>query len=105
MGADAEGKQEIHPEILKQAKLVIDDWNQASHSGEINVPLQRKQITRKDIYAELGDVAAAKKRGRTSEKEITVFDSTGLAIQDLACANAVYQELKNKVGIMRMSFC
>lgn len=104
MGADAEGKQEIHPKILRLAKLVIDDWVQASHSGEINVPLKKRQMTRKDIYAELGEIAAGKRKGRTSEKEITLFDSTGLAIQDLACANAVYQELRDKKGIMRISF-
>jgi alanine dehydrogenase len=103
MGADAKGKQEIHPKILKRAKLVIDDWVQASHSGEINVSLKRRQITRKDIYAALGEIAAGKKKGRTSEKEITIFDSTGLAIQDLACASVVYEKLKDKRGIMRVS--
>jgi alanine dehydrogenase len=103
IGADAEGKQEINPRILKRAKLVIDDWIQASHSGEINVSLKRKQLTRRDIYAVLGAIAAGKRKGRTSEKEITIFDSTGLAIQDLACASVVYQKLKDKRGIRRVS--
>ena len=104
IGADAEGKQEIHPGILKQAKVVIDDWAQASHSGEINVPLRKKQISKKNIYAPLGDIVAGKKEGRTSAEEITLFDSTGLAIQDMSCAYVVYQALKNKRGIKSIKF-
>ena len=102
IGADAEGKQEINPKILRQAKLVIDDWAQASHSGEINVPFRRKQIIEKDIHAGLGDIAAGKKKGRVSDKEVTVFDSTGLAIQDISCAYTVYTALKNKKGIQQI---
>ena len=99
IGADAPGKQEINPEILKQAKVVIDDWTQASHSGEINVPVSRKQMTKKNVHALLGDIVAGNKRGRASAKEITLFDATGLAIQDIACADIVYKALKNKRGI------
>jgi len=104
IGADAPGKQEIHPEILKQAKVVVDDWTQASHSGEINVPLTKKQITKKDIHALLGDIVAGKKRGRTSAKEITLFDATGLAIEDISCADVVYKALKNKRSVKSTLF-
>jgi alanine dehydrogenase len=104
IGADAEGKQELDAKILKQAKVVIDDWSQASHSGEINVALRKRQIAKKDIYASLGEIAAKKKKGRTSNKEITVFDSTGLAIQDVSCAYVVYKELKDKRGIKSVKF-
>jgi alanine dehydrogenase len=99
IGADAREKQEINPEILKKAKVVIDDWIQASHSGEINVPVSRKQLTKRDIHAQLGDIVAGKKQGRTSAKEITLFDATGLAIQDISCAYVVYESLRNKQGI------
>jgi alanine dehydrogenase len=99
IGADAPGKQEINPKILKKAKVVIDDWTQASHSGEINVPINLKQITKKDVHALLGDIVAGKKRGRTSAKEITLFDATGLAIQDISCADIVYKAFKNRRGI------
>lgn len=102
IGADARGKQEISSKILKQAKLIIDDWAQASHSGEINVPFRKRQIAKKDIYAQLGEIAAGKKKGRTSEEEITLFDSTGLAIQDVSCAYTVYKELKDRTGIRRI---
>jgi len=99
IGADAPGKQEIHPEILTKAKVVIDDWTQAAHSGEINVPLRRKQIDKRNVYARLGDIVAGEKNGRTSAEEITLFDSTGLAIQDITCAFIAYQTLKRKRGI------
>jgi alanine dehydrogenase len=99
IGADAPGKQEINPQILKQAKVVVDDWTQASHSGEINVPISLKKIMKRDVHALLGDIVAGKKRGRTSAKEITLFDATGLAIQDISCAYIVYKDFKNRRNI------
>jgi len=96
IGADAPGKQEINPEILKQAKVVIDDWDQASHSGEINVPVSHGLISKRDVYALLGDIVIGKKHGRKSAEEITIMDATGLAIQDISCAYVVYRALKNK---------
>ncbi len=99
-GAEAKGKEELKPQLLKRAKIVVDDWQQASHSGEINVPLSKGIITKKNIYATLGEVLIGKKKGRVSQKEITIFDSTGLAIQDVAVANLVYKRaLKNKLGL------
>lgn len=94
IGADAEGKQELDPQILQNAKIVVDDIRQASHSGEINVPFSRRQLTNKDIYAQLGQIVCGKKKGRIASGEITVFDSTGLAIQDLAVANLVYRKAR-----------
>ena len=98
IGADAPGKQEISPQILKTAKIVVDDWRQASHSGEINVPLGRRQLRKKDLHGELGAIVAGIKAGRATEEEITLFDSTGLAIQDMACASVVYREIKARGG-------
>jgi len=97
IGADAPGKQELDPNILKRAKIVVDDLKQALHSGEVNVPLSEGIIARGDIYAELGEVITGKKPGRTSRDEITIFDSTGLAIQDIATDWKVYQKAK-KMG-------
>jgi alanine dehydrogenase len=95
VGADAKGKEELDPKILKDSKIIIDNWEQASHSGEINVPFAKDLITKKDIYAELGEIVAGKKIGRKNESEITVFDSTGLAVQDLFVANLVFKKSKN----------
>ncbi len=99
IGADAKGKQELEANILKQAKVVIDDLAQASHSGEINVPWAKHLITQKQIYAQLGDIVIGRKKGRTNNREITVFDSTGLAIQDAAVAKLIYQTaLRKRLG-------
>ena len=92
VGADAEGKEELEPAILKRAKVIVDDWAQASHSGEINVPFAKGIIKKEDIYSSLGEVVAGIKTGRENDKEITVFDSTGLALQDLFTAAMVYEE-------------
>lgn len=91
IGADAKGKQELDPLILKIAKIVVDSREQAAHSGEINVPLSKGQISKNDICADIGEVVAGKKV-RISGEEITVFDSTGLAIQDIAVANFLYRK-------------
>jgi len=100
IGADALGKEELDPELLKRAKIVIDDWKQASHSGEINVPLAKGMITRENIWGEIGEVVAGLKPGRTSSDEITIFDSTGLAIQDAVTAELAYKKaLAKGVGL------
>ncbi|MBM3897187.1 MAG: alanine dehydrogenase [Thaumarchaeota archaeon] len=101
VGADAPGKQELDPKILKRAKVVVDDLEQASHGGEINVPISSGIMNAGDVYAEIGDLITGKKSARTSDKEITMFDSTGLAIQDAASAAAVYKKaLQRKVGLL-----
>ena len=87
-------KQELDPGIPAAAKVFVDDWAQAKDIGEINVPLTRGQITPAHIYATLGEVVAGKKPGRTDPREITVFDATGLAIQDLALGLAIYRRAK-----------
>ncbi len=91
IGADAKGKQELDSQLLTRAKVVVDDIVQASHSGEVNVPLSTGVISSKDIYCELGEVIAGVRSGRESDDEITIFDSTGLAIQDLATANLAFE--------------
>jgi len=97
IGADAPGKQELDPMILKRAsKIVVDDVEQAIHSGEINVPLSMGIIGRGKIYGELGEIAAGLKKGREDDHEITIFSSTGLAIQDAAVANIAYENAIRK---------
>lgn len=96
IGADAPGKQEMEGAILKKAKVVIDDWEQASHSGEINVPISQGLLSQEDIYGNIGDIVAGKLPGRRSHEEITVFCSTGLAIQDAATAKLAYDAAKKK---------
>ncbi|WP_128225888.1 ornithine cyclodeaminase family protein [Halobacteriaceae bacterium SHR40] len=90
MGADAPGKHEIADEILTTATIVIDDYEQCTHSGEINVPWEAGLLDDSDIHGELGDIVAGDVTGRTSDG-VTVFDSTGLAIQDVAAAHVIYE--------------
>jgi len=96
IGADAPGKQEMDPKILKRARLVIDDWEQASHSGEINVPLSKGELTREDVNAEIGQIVANLKPGRENDEQITVFCSTGLAVQDALTAKIAYDAAINQ---------
>ena len=90
IGADAPGKEELDPQILKRSTVFVDDLSQAVHSGEINVPIARGDFNPQDIAGTLGEVVIGKRR-RQTPNEITVFDSTGLAIQDLAIAKIAMQ--------------
>ena len=101
IGADAEGKQELESALIKRARVVIDNWEQASHSGEINVPFTQGVISKDDIYANIGEIVTGRKQGRDDDSQITVFDSTGLAIQDLACAIHIYKKLVNDPELMK----
>ena len=98
MGADAPLKQELETQILKDAFLVVDDWKQASESGEINVPYAKGALDRSHIAAELGEIIANKAKAPIPSTTITVFDSTGLAVQDLAVAALAFGEAK-KLGL------
>lgn len=97
IGADAPGKEELDPAILERAMVIVDDPVQAIHSGEINVPIREGIFTPGEISGTLGEVVLGRKK-RTGSGQITIFDSTGLAIQDLAVAsiamkNAQFVEL------------
>jgi len=99
VGADAPGKQELDPAILVKSKIVVDDWNQSCHGGEINVPLAKGIIKKEDVWGDICEIAAGLKAGRTSPEEITVFTSTGLAIQDAATADMAYRKaLQEGIG-------
>ena len=98
MGADGPGKAEIAVEELLRTRIFADDWEQASHNGELvhaveGGVLEREQVT------ELGAVLAGEAAGRQDDDEITAFDSTGLAIQDLAIALAALDRLEELDGV------
>jgi len=90
IGADAVGKQELATAILQDARVFIDDREQALHSGEVNVPVSSGDWNADNLAGSLGEVVAGLGQGRTRGGGITVFDSTGLAVQDMAVARAVY---------------
>ncbi len=103
IGADAPGKQELESGIVKKARVFVDDRDQAFHSGEVNVPLSQGIIKPEDVIGTLGEVITGRVNGRLGD-EITVFDSTGLAIQDIATASIVFQRATEKKIGTKISF-
>ncbi len=102
IGADGPGKQELDPFIVKRAdKIVVDSLNQCRIIGEIQHALADGLITEDDVYAEIGEILIGEKVGRETSEEITLFDATGLAAQDIAAANIVFKQAKEK-GIGRV---
>jgi alanine dehydrogenase len=99
MGADSPDKQELDPELLKRNKVVVDLLEQCVHVGELHHAID-EGMKAEDVYAELGEIVAGHKPGRTSEDEIIVFDATGTALQDAAAAAAVYEKAE-QAGIGR----
>lgn len=100
LGADKEGDQELESKILTRSRTFVDDIRQCRTDGEINVPLSEGIISEGDIVGEIGQVVAGKLEGRTSEGDITVFDSTGFALQDSATVPLEYERaLAAGVGI------
>jgi alanine dehydrogenase len=104
VGADAHGKEELDPAVLNEAIIFVDDLRQASTSGEVNVPLTGGLLAPSRIQGALGELVAGLKLGRTSDNQITVFDATGLAIEDVACARLIYDKVKDKEGYTRLNF-
>jgi alanine dehydrogenase len=96
MGADGPGKSEIALEELLRARVVVDEWEQASHNGDVAHAVEAGRLGRERV-AEFGRVLLGEEPGRTDEHEVTVFDSTGLAVQDLAVARAVYERYRDGV--------
>jgi alanine dehydrogenase len=90
MGADGPGKREIAVEELARTHVFCDDWEQASHNGDLVRAVEQGVLARDDV-TELGAVLVGAAEGRRSDDDITVFDSTGLAIQDLAIALAAME--------------
>ena len=100
IGADAKGKQELDVQIIQKGILVVDDIEQSMHGGEINVGVSQGILAHEDIHATLGEIMAGLKKGRNSPSDITVFDSTGLAIQDMALGKRAYTKaLEKKAGL------
>ncbi len=86
-GADSHGKQELDKAIYKRAKLVTDN---------VEVALEKELFERNDVHGELGELISGGKRGRESPNELTVFDSTGLGIQDVAAASLAFEKARKQ---------
>ena len=92
VGADSADKQELDPRILTGGRVVVDSLDQCAEIGELHHAVEEGLMTRSDVHAELSDLAAGTKSGRARREEITIFDSTGTALQDAAAAAVVYEK-------------
>jgi ornithine cyclodeaminase/alanine dehydrogenase-like protein (mu-crystallin family) len=91
VGADSADKNELDPLLMARAVVVVDVLEQCASIGDLHHALDAGALTRETVHAELADVVAGRKPGRRSEEEITVFDSTGTAIEDVAAAVVAYE--------------
>jgi ornithine cyclodeaminase/alanine dehydrogenase-like protein (mu-crystallin family) len=94
VGADSADKQELDSKPLVSNKIVVDILEQAATIGELHHALEAGLVAKEKVHAELGEIVAGKRAGRTSKDEITIFDSTGMALQDATAAAIVYEKAK-----------
>ena len=92
VGADSRGKQELEPALVASSTLVVDVLDQCAEVGELQHALVAGLMTREGVHAELSDVVTGRRPGRTRDDEITIFDSSGTALQDVAAAVVVYDK-------------
>jgi len=96
VGADSETKQELEPALLARNKTVVDIVDQCASIGELHHAIASDLMTKQHVHAELGEVIAGTKPGRTSSDEIIIFDSTGMALQDVITSATVYKKAVDK---------
>lgn len=99
VGADSPEKSELLPELMADAKIVVDLVAQCAVMGDLHHAIKAGLVTLQDVHGELSDLVTGRKSGRTDPDQITVFDSTGTALQDVACAARIYQRaIANNIG-------
>lgn len=99
VGADNPQKQEIHAGLMGCSKVVCDVIEQCAAMGDLHHAVDAATMQTENVHAELGEIVAGRKRGRGSAEEVIVFDSTGMALQDVATAATVYEEaIRKRVG-------
>ena len=104
VGADDSHKQEIDPALIASARVVADNLDQSCTIGDSHHAIAAGFIRKEDVYGELAEIVAGKKPGRMSSDEITIFDSTGIALEDAVCAAAVYEKASGLSTVTRFDF-
>ncbi len=94
VGADDAHKQEIEPALMASAKVVADSLEQCCAIGDLHHAIAQGLMSKENLYAELSEIVAGRKPGRTSDDEIFIFDSTGVAIEDAVAAAAIYEKAR-----------
>lgn len=96
IGADMEGKEEIDPELFRNARVFADDLDQCVRVGEMELPIKQGVLSKEQVAGEIGQVLANQIPGRTKQEEITIFDATGLALLDLVTGKRAIEEANEK---------
>jgi ornithine cyclodeaminase/alanine dehydrogenase-like protein (mu-crystallin family) len=104
VGADSPDKQELDPNLMAAGTVVADVLDQCAVMGDLHHALEAGAMSRDAVHAELADLVTGRKRGRMSEDEITIFDSTGTALEDVAAAAVVYEKSVAKGMGLRVAF-
>ena len=104
VGADNPEKQELHPDLMAESKVVADLIEQCATMGDLHHAIEAGVVSRSHVHAELGEVVAGRKPGRTTDDEVIVFDSTGMALQDVAAAAVAYENAERLACGARLSF-
>jgi len=104
VGADSPVKQELYPSLMAKSKVVADVLEQCAVMGDLHHALDAGLLTRADVHAELGEVVAGRKPGRESADEVIIFDSTGIALQDVAAAALLNEKAERLGSGVRFSF-
>jgi ornithine cyclodeaminase/alanine dehydrogenase-like protein (mu-crystallin family) len=102
VGADSPDKQELDPELLAGSRVVADVLDQCASIGELHHALAAGVMAKSDVHGELADLIAGRKPGRTSNEQITIFDSTGTALEDVAAAASVYEKALERGAGLRL---
>jgi len=92
VGADNPEKQEIDPALMRRARILVDDLDGCAAGGDLAHALRAGAVSREQVHADLAELAAGRKRGRTSAEELVIFDASGSGVQDVAAAWAAYRE-------------
>ena len=96
IGSDMVGKEEIDPEIFRNARVFVDDIEQCINVGEVEIPIKKGTLTRDRIVGEIGEIPTGKTKGRENDEQITVFDATGTALLDLLTGKLALDTAKEK---------
>jgi ornithine cyclodeaminase/alanine dehydrogenase-like protein (mu-crystallin family) len=103
VGADSPDKQELDPRLMAAGVVVVDVLDQCARIGELHHAMDAGVMTRGAVHAELADLVTGRKPGRRSPDEITIFDSTGTALEDVAAAAVVYEKALAAGGGLRVA--
>jgi ornithine cyclodeaminase/alanine dehydrogenase-like protein (mu-crystallin family) len=104
VGADSPDKSELHPDVMRGACVVADVLAQCAAMGDVRHAIAAGALRLADVHAELSELVTGAKPGRTSDEQVTIFDSTGTALQDVASAAAIYQKAVREPGMRTVAF-